>query len=76
MTRTRTDEGTIVEIVRRDGEEIVLLSSIHDADTVEAGRIFRADDGDAGFQPAPFAPFALRPAVLRTIADMIEGVTR
>ena len=34
-----------------------------------AGRIVEG----IGFQPAPFAAYALRPEVLRVIADLIEG---
>lgn len=72
MTRTRTADGTIVEFVTRDGDEIVLLSSVDHDETVEAGRIYRDRTGDAGFQPVPFAPFALRPGALRAIAEHIE----
>lgn len=36
----------------------------------EAGRVI-----DGGFQPAPFAEWALRPEMLRALADLIEAAS-
>lgn len=66
-----TDHGTTVDLVHEAGETVVVLSA-EDAPTNVAGRLVY--DG-TGFQPAPFAPFAMRPDVLRAIADLIEANT-
>lgn len=67
-----TSAGTTVSLEVRDGEKVVILE-VPDAPvnlrSLEAGRIVFEGQG---FQPAPFFPGALRPEVLRAIADLIE----
>jgi hypothetical protein len=74
MTIT-TSNGTTVSI-KDDGhgERVVVLEN----DTVpahmrrtEAGRVVDVDG--VGFQPHPFAAWALRPEALRAIADLLEA---
>lgn len=67
---TRT--GTTVWVTTREttGDRIIVLdnpAAPTDMQMTEAGRII-----NGGFQPAPFAAWALRPEVLNAIADLIE----
>lgn len=65
-----TSTGSIVFLADRDGDTIVLLDhpdAPADMRPTEAGRVI-----DGGFQPAPFANWALTPEGLRAIADLIE----
>lgn len=70
ITTTTTPDGTTVTLVDDHGEELVIMSNADKTERV--GRIYR-QGADAGFQPVPSAAFALRPAALRAIADMIDG---
>lgn len=66
-----TSTGTTVSIQDADGERIVVLESPAAPPALqrtEAGRLVIG-----GFQPAPFAPWAARPEVLRAIADLVEA---
>lgn len=69
--------GTTVDVKQVDGDQVVILDNPQAPDNmrnVEAGRI--VDFGGAsGFQPAPFALYALRPEALRVIAGLVEGET-
>ncbi|MGW3545870.1 hypothetical protein ACWDNI_35755 [Nocardia niigatensis] len=65
-----TDTGTIVSLTELDGYLLVLLDhpdAPADMRPTEAGRVI-----EGTFQPAPFAAWGARPAVLRAIADLIE----
>lgn len=71
-TSITTEHGTIIELFETKQDTLVLLSNpskYPDKARDLAGRL--ALDG-AGFQPAPSADFAMRPSVLRAIADLIE----
>ncbi|MFD6356771.1 hypothetical protein [Nocardia tengchongensis] len=65
-----TITGTTVTLADRDGGTVVLLddpASPPDMRATDAGQII-----GGGFQPAPFAAWALRPGTLRAIAELIE----
>lgn len=64
-----TAEGTTVTFT---GDKVFLTHPEAPADVqdIEAGRIVYEGHG---FQPAPLFPGALRPSVLRAIADLIEN---
>lgn len=67
-----TSTGTDVYVTTREAtrDRIVVLdnpAAPEDMRHCEAGRVI-----DGGFQPAPFAAWALRPEVLRAIADLID----
>ena len=67
-----TSSGTTVDVQKIDGEQVIILDhpdAPEDMRNIEAGRIVEG----MGFQPAPFALFALRPEVLRVIAGLVEG---
>lgn len=73
MTIT-TSTGTIVSLKpSNDGPQPILAvvldnpAAPSDMRGVEVGRVV-----DGGYQPAMFAPWALRPEVLRAIADLID----
>lgn len=69
-----TTAGTTVTLTERHGETLVLLDhpdAPADMRSTEAGRIL-----DSGFQPRPFVAWALKPEVLRAIADLIEKAAR
>lgn len=68
-----TSTGTNVWVATREatGDRIVVLDNPNapeDMRMCEAGRVIDR----AGFQPAPFAAWALTPEVLRAIADLID----
>jgi hypothetical protein len=66
-----TATGVTVKLSDNDGDTVVLLDhpdAPADTRPTEAGRI-----RDGGFQPVPFAPWAVGPATLRAIADLIEA---
>jgi len=69
-----TSSGTTI-LLDTQGEDIVVIfenpSAPPDMRHAEAGRLV-----DGGFQPAPFAPWGLRPETLRALADLIDEVTR
>lgn len=65
-----TTAGTTVQIVHRGGDARVYCDH-RDLRPCEVGRIV-----DGSFQPAPPAEWALRPAVLRAIAELIEEWAR
>ena len=67
-----TSTGTNVWVTTREvtGDRIVVLdnpAAPEDMRMCEAGRLI-----DGGFQPAPFAAWALTVEVLRAVADLIE----
>lgn len=76
MSTTKTT-STGSTITLRDDEhngQLVILDhpeAPSDMRDLEAGRVI-----DGGFQPAPFAAFALSPEALRAIADLIEEAPR
>lgn len=67
--------GSIVSLAEDAfGDTMLLLDHPNapaDMRPTEAGRVI-----DGGFQPAPFANWALTPEGLRAIADLIEANTR
>lgn len=66
-----TSTGTTITLTDLDDMTLVHLdhpSAPADMRNMEAGRIL-----DGGFQPAPFADWALTPVTLRAIADLIEA---
>lgn len=65
-----TDHGTTVSLDREHGETVVVLES-PGAPRCTAGRLVALGD-EVGFQPAPFAPWAVRPDVLRAIATLAD----
>lgn len=70
MSKRKTSVGGSVEIREEEGDSLVVLAhpdAPDDMRDVVAGRIV-----DGGFQPAPFAAWAVRPETLRIIADLIE----
>lgn len=71
-----TTTGTDVWVTTRKstGDRVVVLDhpqAPEDMRMCEAGRVI-----DGAFQPAPFAAFGLRAAVLRAIADLVDQETR
>ena len=68
-SRTTSTGTTITIHTGPRGRTVVLDHPDAPADMrhTEAGRVI-----DRGFQPAPFAPFAMSPEVLRHIASLIE----
>lgn len=65
-----TENGTTVRVIRYGMTLIVELdnpAAPPDMRDTEAGRII-----DGGFQPSPRAAFAMRPDVLRAIAELME----
>ncbi|WP_152185115.1 hypothetical protein [Segeticoccus rhizosphaerae] len=70
-----TSAGTNVWVTTREatGDRIVVLDNPAAPDDMrmcEAGRVI-----DGGFQPAPFAAFALSPEVLLAIANILDQET-
>jgi hypothetical protein len=69
-TSVTTPEGTTVSLEQHDGiTEVVLAHPDAPADLQHkvAGRVT-----EGSFQPIMFCQFAMRPAVLRAIADLID----
>lgn len=70
--RHTTRTGTTISLApQAGGYQIVVLdnpAAPPDMRHCEGGRVV-----DGGFQPAPFAAWALTPEALRIIADLIEG---
>jgi hypothetical protein len=69
-----TKNGSTVKIDLHPTGALVILDhpdAPEDMRHKEAGRIIDVG-GELGFQPAPLAAFAMRPDVLRAIADLIE----
>lgn len=66
-----TEHGTTVSLDKEHGETVVVLSS-PGAPRNTAGRLIDIG-GEVGFQPAPFAPWAVRTDALRAIADLIDS---
>ncbi|MFJ4653790.1 hypothetical protein ACIP5Y_21195 [Nocardia sp. NPDC088792] len=65
-----TTSGSTVTLTERQSELVVLLDHSDapvDMRPTVAGRVI-----DGGFQPAPFANWALLPPALRAIADLID----
>lgn len=72
MKSITTDGGTTVSLEEVNGATLVFLDAPdapEDMKRVEAGRVAEG----IAYQPPIFAPFAMRPAVLRAIADLIDG---
>lgn len=71
-TTVTIDGGTTISVEQRGTTQLLILDNPDAPDgmrNLESGRIIHG-----GFQPAPFGvPFALRPATLRAIADLIEA---
>lgn len=66
-----TSTGTTVSIQDEGRDRVVVLESPTAPPAMQrtvAGRLVIG-----GFQPAPFAPWAARPEVLRAIADLVEA---
>lgn len=64
--------GAVVSLEENGVNTVIMIydaAAPGDMRAIEAGRVVYAG---AGFQPAPFFPGALRPEVLRAIADLIE----
>lgn len=67
-----TEAGTTVSLEEANGETLVFLASPdapEDMKRTEAGRIVYG----AAYQPSMFPAFAMRPNVLRALADLIDG---
>lgn len=68
-----TSTGATVRVDTIDEQTVIILdhpAAPDDMRNLEAGRIVEG----MGFQPAPFAEYALRPEMLRAIADLVDGL--
>lgn len=70
-----TSTGSTVRLDTIDEETVIILDSLHAPEDMRnhvAGRVVEG----FGFQPVPFALYALRPEVLRAIADLVDGLVK
>lgn len=72
MKSIATDSGTTVSIEEHAGLTLVILTAPAAPPGMQRVEVGRVVDG-GGFQVIPFMAFALRPAVLRAIADLVEA---
>ena len=76
MTTITTSTGTTIRLEQRRETDpqslVVILDNPAAPDDMRDNEVGRVIDG--GYQPAMFAPWALRPEVLRGIADLIDSV--
>lgn len=71
MSPITTDTGTTITLARDSVNTLVILDNPAAPDDLRHAEVGRVISG--AFQAIPFMTVALRPAVLRAIADLIEA---